>query len=279
MKRVAISSVFVLATKTLAVPVATDPVDAAPAEKLPVFGDDDSMWGYKPKAYDPDFRPAAKAPVHILPSAGVNAANCKINPWLLMAFLNHAPAASVSQSALSRTGYATWSAKSLGMDFVLRSLQGCKDNQKVKDVFAINYLMEDKPELYKALSTGSTDAEMGYKKYEVGAKKGERKPLVDLLGIGSGKPLSDWSKSKVYINMYKWKVYNGLYNGTPMVQIKRFQDKFADWKKHRTDAAAEVTKERALDSKYWKNPQQKIDEIPHWMPYLPNFFRRRSVVG
>jgi len=303
MKRVALSSVLALAAQgRYKPPLNSRPVPAVrpqrpvrvlpqplpvvipqPAPQKPTLndlGDDDSMWGYNPKAYDLDARPEPKEPVHIFPSAGENAANCKINPWLLMAFLNHAPVASVSKSSLSRTGYASWPTKSLGMDFVLKSLRGCRDNQKVKDVFAMNYLMEDKPELYKSLSTGSTDAEVGYKSYEItdGTGKkipGDRAPLISMLGL-KGKPFSDWTASKVYINMYKWKVYNGLYNGTPMTQVKRFQEQFNDYKKHRADAAAEIAAQRKLSPADWTNPQEKLDELPHWMPYLPAFFRQRS---
>jgi hypothetical protein len=287
-----------------------------PAPVRPVVYEDegeDDMWGYNPKPYLLDARPPAKEPVHILPSAGLNANNCKVNPWLLMAMLNHpgTPEEMMTFSALTVKGKtwddkdkstSTYPGKSLGLDFVMRSLEGCRDNQKARDVFAINYLMQDKPELYNVLydpTEADTDEKRGWKKYELNGNHG---PLVPMLGL-SGKPFKDWTDSKVLINMYKWKIYNSLYSGTPMTAVKRFKEKYDLFKTERRDADAHVVAQHAefeknkrvdLNQKWIgsaalsEHPltavqslegiktKQKMDDIPHWMPYIPSFLNRRG---
>lgn len=289
MKLVSISAVFVAAaTARKYKPPLNQRYQAVrqrPFKRQPVVtpktydnDDDSSIWGYKPKPYLLDARPAATKPVHTgMPSFAD--ADCKINPWLLMAFLEHdpSPPVVVSQSALTKTYGDKWPANSLGLDFVMNSLQGCHNNQKVRDVFAIDFLMKDKPELYGALAAGSTDAEKGYNTYKVGDVKGKFAGVKDLLQLEGTKPFKDWSASKVYLNMYKWKVYNGLYSDTPMFAVKHLKDQYTKFKAERVHAKELVKKEQDARATKDKLPSMlaKLDEVKHWAPYLPPAFKNR----
>jgi len=277
MKRLALSSLIAAAASE---PVQYRPPAGytgykyQPTEVRPIVVDEipqskDLRSIINPDPYLPDERPEVGAPIHVLPQAG---SGCKVNPWLLMAMLNHAVPATISKSSMTQigisgTGKNTFPTKSVGLDFVMKSLMACKDNEKVKEIFSLNYLMKDKPDLYKVLNTGATDADRGYKSYKV---DGARDPLVDLLGI-KGTELSKWTKSKVFLNMYKWKLYNQLYSGqyqgsqgTPFVKYKYMKDKFNNLQVEQKDV-------RTHDSAI----KTSLGEVPHWYPYIPSFINKK----
>jgi hypothetical protein len=149
----------------------------------------------------------------------ITAGSCKTNPWLLLSLINN--------NAASKMDLAT----------TMKSLVACKDNQHVREIFSLNYLMANNADLWNNLRVG-------------GVANGN---LVDLLQLDPKKDLASWTDSKVFINMYKWKLYNDLYNKAPFPKYQYVQRKFDSFKKAK--AAAEKTN------------TDKLEQYREWAPY------------
>jgi len=169
-----------------------------------------------PKPYILDERPVIKDT-----AKPTTAGECTTNPWLLLSIINN--------NAATKMDLAT----------TMKSLVNCKDNQHVREIFSLNYLMANNAALWNNLRVG-------------GVATGN---LVDLLQLDPKKDLKNWSDSKVFINMYKWKLYNDLYNKAPFPKYQYVQRKFDSFKKAKAAAEKNVLN------------VDKMEQFREWMPY------------
>jgi len=180
--------------------------------------------GIRPKTYDIDHRPVANRVEFPKPNG-----QCTVSPWLLWMMLNRADAnlpdnrqvtganpGDANAPTLTQTSstYGTANTFELGPgngpSTVLQLISNCQNNKDFRAVMSIDYLMTDKP-------TVASDA--GITQY-----KGI--PTTDVykfLGIQFGESLSDWSDSKIFANVYKWRLYNEIMSGTQLFGINRLQ--------------------------------------------------------
>jgi hypothetical protein len=173
-----------------------------------------------PKPYFLDERPVVK------PDAQVTTpTSCTTNPWLLLSLINKSAATKI------------------GLDTAMKSLVKCKDNQHVREIFSLNYLMSNNKDLWTKLRVDP----------DGNAANGDQ--LVDILQLDPKKDLKNWSDSKVFINMYKWKMYNDLYNKAPFPKYQYVQRKYNAFKTAKADAEKAVPK---LD---------KLEQFREWAPY------------
>merc|ERR1711972_255400 len=74
--------------------------------------------------------------------------------------------------------------------------------------------------------------------------------------------LQDWSKSKVYFSMMKWKYYNDFFNGAPLQKFQFWTRKANDLKTHKADAEKKYT--------------NKLERIREYKPFLKPFMRKEA---
>lgn len=158
--------------------------------------------------------------------------DCAVNPYILNLLINKLPAGDkVTQSTV-------WS-----------SLRKCKDNSAVNHIMTLDYLVKNKPELYNNLLSGSNgQSAFALKIKPNGDRVHEVQPLVvDFLdltkveGQSFRDNLKDWSNSKVYLNLLKWKQYNNIFNTMSLQKYQFWTRKVNDLNKHKDAAKIEYT--------------------------------------
>jgi hypothetical protein len=73
--------------------------------------------------------------------------------------------------------------------------------------------------------------------------------------------LQDWSKSKVYFSMMKWRYYNDFFNGAPLQKFQFWTRKANDLKTHKADAEKKYT--------------NKLEQIREYKPFLTPFVKKQ----
>merc|ERR1712039_215730 len=93
---------------------------------------------------------------------------------------------------------------------------------------SIDYIMADNP---------SIASDTGISQYK-GLPNDE---VYKFLGIQFGESLSDWSDSKIFTNIYKWRLYNEIMSGTQLFDIKNFQQQVDLYQEVKDEAEADHT--------------------------------------
>jgi len=194
--------------------------------------------GVKPKTYDLDHRPVAKRVEFPKPDG-----QCTVSPWLLWMMLNRASlpdedfhyelyAGEADAPTLTQidSSYGDFNifvnGPGNGPSTVLQLISNCQNNKDFRAVMSIDYLMSDNP-------TIASDA--GITKYN-GIPNTD---VYKFLGIQFGESLSDWSDSKIFTNIYKWRLYNEIMSGTQLFDIKNFQQQVDLYQEVKDEAEAD----------------------------------------
>jgi hypothetical protein len=199
--------------------------------------------------YNPDSRPSN--PKIVEPASWIEeieaniGQDCAVNPYILNLLIGKLPA---TQTAVQRK--TVWS-----------SLRKCKDNEAVKHIFTIDYLMKNKANLYNDLLEVG-DGKSTFDHNNDGTKDYVKDFLqLDTTGKKTFKQnLQDWSKSKVAVSMMKWKYYNDFFNGAPLQKFQFWTRKANDLKTHKADAEKKYT--------------NKLEQIREYKPFLKPFMRK-----
>lgn len=213
-----------------------------------------------PKPYDLDGRPSdAKIvePASWLEEVEANIGqDCAVNPYILNFLIGKAKAAGQS---------------TIGTKTIWSSLRKCKDNEAVKHVMTIEYLMKNKAELYNSMITDDSTKALdfngdGTKDYVVDFLE-----LADKSATGYTKKsfkdnLSGWSKKKTAINFMKWKYYNDLFNTMSLQKFQFWTRKANDFKLHKADAEKMTHSD---GTKY-----TKFEQLREYKPFLKPFMRK-----
>jgi len=172
--------------------------------------------------------------------------DCAVNPYILNLLINKIPAGDmVTQSTV-------WS-----------SLRKCKDNSAVNHIMTLDYLVKNKPELYNNLLSGSN----GESAFDLnGDGVAEVSPLVvDFLDLTKVEGqsfrgnLKDWSNSKVYLNLLKWKQYNNIFNTMSLQKYQFWTRKVNDLNKHKDAAKIKYT--------------DKMEQFRAYKPFVKPFMK------
>jgi len=149
--------------------------------------------------------------------------DCAVNPFILDFLLTKAPQNTNVQRST-----------------VWKSLRKCKDNEAVKHIFTIDYLMKNKAELYGSLTSTTLEDGSNPGTDVDHDNDGTNDYIVEFLHLHGNKNfrenLKEWSKSKVYLNAMKWKMYNDLFNTMSLQKYQYWKRKAADLKLHKADA-------------------------------------------
>jgi hypothetical protein len=201
--------------------------------------------------YNPDHRPSNAKIVE--PASWVEeieaniGQDCAVNPYILNLLIGKLP--SVTTAVQTKT---VWS-----------SLRKCKDNDAVKHIFTIDYLVKNKANLYNdLLEAGDGNSQLDHN------NDGTKDYVKDFLQLDTtGKKtfkanLQDWSKSKVYFSMMKWKYYNDFFNGAPLQKFQFWTRKANDLKTHKADAEKKYT--------------NKLEQIREYKPFLTPFVKKQQ---
>jgi len=173
---------------------------------------------------------------------------CAVNPYILNLLINKLPAGDkVTQKTV-------WS-----------SLRKCKDNSAVNHIMTLDYLVKNKPELYNNLLSGTN----GHSAFDLnGDGVAEVSPLVvnfldftKVPGQSFRDNLKDWSKSKVYLNLLKWKSYNDIFNTMSLQRYQFWTRKANDLKTHREAAKVKYT--------------DKLEQFRAYKPFVKPFLKKR----
>merc|ERR1711981_78699 len=200
-----------------------------------------------PKPYLLDERPEPLRPVSSVP-----ANDCHVNPWILLTLVNQWDAAN------------SFTLANGGLNTVMKSLQKCKDNDHVKEIFTLNYVMKKKPELYTNLITADTVAPNQIDRNADGTMD----KVVDLLQITDpAATFSTWSDSKVFVNMYKWNMWNNLYNQAPLQRYQYVTRKVDAFKDQKAKALAAETAAQAGRATPFTSNEQKLMQLRDYLPF------------
>lgn len=194
--------------------------------------------GINPKIYDLDHRPVAKRVEFPKPDG-----ECTVSPWLLWMMLDRTNLQVASSQTVGNAGdanaptlsqtYSLYGSSNTfvsgpggGPGTVLQLISNCQNNQDFRAIMSIDYIMADNPSI-------ASDA--GISQYK-GLPNDE---VYKFLGIQFGESLSDWSDSKIFTNIYKWRMYNEIMRGTQLFDIKRFQQQVDLYKEVKDEAEIE----------------------------------------
>lgn len=204
--------------------------------------------------YNPDERPTDFK--RVMPATWVEeieaniGQDCAVNPYILNLLISKLPK---TQTAVERK--TVWS-----------SLRKCKDNEGVKHIFTIDYLMKKKPKLYNdLLEVGDGKSTLDHN------NDGTKDYVKDFLQLDTtGKKtfkqnLQDWSKSKVYVSAMKWKYYNDFFNGAPLQKFQFWTRKANDYKTHKADAEKKYT--------------NKLEQFREYKPFLTPFVKKQKPIA
>ena len=101
----------------------------------------------------------------------------------------------------------------------------------------LDYLVKNKPELYNNLLSGSNGQSAfdpnGDGVHEVSPLVVDFLDLTKVEGQSFRDNLKDWSNSKVYLNLLKWKQYNNIFNTMSLQRYQFWTRKVNDLNKHR----------------------------------------------
>jgi len=213
--------------------------------------------GVNPKVYKLDERPTPMRVEFPKPNG-----QCTVSPWLLWMMLNRGSLSDggsdggpdnsfpvLQQYYTSDFVYGPGGSDEnpgKAQNTVLQLLSNCRDNKEFRGIMSIDYIMNDKPSL-------ASDAGIS----EFGGLPNN--PVYQFLGLQPGETLSDWGDSKVFMNLYKWRVYNELMRGQ-LFGIKRFQQQFDLYKEVRDEAKIE----------HAGDDDQSMLEMVDWVPFFNN---------
>jgi hypothetical protein len=175
--------------------------------------------------------------------------DCAVNPYILNLLINKLPAGDkVTQSTV-------WS-----------SLRKCKDNSAVNHIMTLDYLVKNKPELYNNLLSGSNGQSAfdpnGDGVHEVSPLVVDFLDLTKVEGQSFRDNLKDWSNSKVYLNLLKWKQYNNIFNTMSLQRYQFWTRKVNDLNKHKDAAKIEYT--------------DKLEQFRAYKPFVEPFLKKRT---
>jgi len=179
--------------------------------------------------------------------------DCQVNPWILLSLVDQLAA----------------DTDKVKLDYAMKSLQKCKDNDHVKEVFTINYIMKKKPDLYANLVETDTGANAINRDLDTTTNE----KVKDLLQITDpATTFKAWSDSKVFINMYKWNAWNKLYNQKPLQSYQYLTRKVDSFKDQKTKAEAKTSnKQRNVGNPAVMTPytssEQKLMQLRDYLPF------------
>lgn len=216
--------------------------------------------GVNPKIYKLDERPVPKR----VEFPKVNG-QCTVDPWILWMMVNREslvdgdkwewnPISSQLIPALQQHdesgpyfSHGPAEDKFNSQKTVLQLLSNCQDNKDFRAIMSIDYLMTEKPE---------TAADAGVSRF-AGLANSE---VYRFMGLQPGTSLSEWGDSKVFMNLYKWRMYNQMMRG-PLFGLNSFQQKFDLYETVKNEAETAHTGDDA-----------QILQMRDWLPFF-NFIK------